>query len=81
MNYAMLLSQTFYFEINSEKHFIANQIDFHFDEKMWIDFIEKEIEISNCNGMEFICVVSFSTNLKDLLKNKNEIEHVFNYFI
>ena len=48
---------------------------------MWIDFIEKEIEISNCNGMEFICVVSFSTNLKDLLKDKNKIKHVFNYFI
>ena len=81
INYAILLSQTFYSEINSEKHFIVNQIDFHFDEKMWIDFIEKEIEISNCNGMEFICVVSFSTNLKDLLKDKNKIEHVFNYFI
>ena len=81
INYAILLSQTFYSEINSEKHFIVNQIDFHFDEKMWIDFIEKEIEISNCNGMEFICVVSFSTNLKDLLKDTNKIKHVFNYFI
>ena len=32
-------------------------------------------------GMEFFIVISFSANLKDILKNKEKILSVFNYFI
>ena len=85
IKYAILLSNSFYTLINNKKIFIANLIDLNsvINQNIlpWINFIEKEIEENNMIGMEFFIVISFSANLKDILKNKEKILSVFNYFI
>ena len=85
IKYAILLSNSFYTLINNNKIFIAKFIDLNSvinqDIQPWINFIEKEIEENNMIGMEFFIVISFSANLKDILKNKEKILSVFNYFI
>ena len=79
--FAILLSQTFYTNFYGDKRFIVHNLNLNFNEPMFIDFIEKEIENNNSKGNEFITVVSFSAHLKDILKEKSRIMIVFNYFI
>ena len=79
--FAILLCQTFYTNFYGDKRFIVHNLNLNFNEPMFIDFIEKEIENNNSKGNEFITVVSFSAHLKDILKEKSRIMIVFNYFI
>ncbi len=79
--FAILLSQTFYTNYYGEKIFIVHNLNLNFNESMFIDFIENEIESHKIKENIFITVVSFSAHLKDILKEKSKIMTVFNHFI